>query len=102
MIDDMLRLFVLCQSSPWSSAAALSLRQGSNAQGLGAINAVGKAAVQVANSLDTAVETLFEGWNASPPKAATSADSQVTQQVVLLASAVPQGRSKVVFTVLAQ
>ncbi len=28
---------------------------------------MGKAAVQVANSLDHAVEHLFEGWSVSPP-----------------------------------
>ena len=78
------------------------LRQNLLAQGLGAINAVGKAAVHVATSLDNAVETLFEGWNASPPKAATNADSQDRQQVVLLACAVPQVRYEMVVTALAQ
>lgn len=34
---------------------------------MGAINAMGKAAVQVANTLDHAVEQIFEGWNVSSP-----------------------------------
>ncbi len=50
-------------------------------QGLGAINAVGKAAVHVANSLDNAVETLFEGWNGSAPPSAEGAGSLARHQV---------------------
>ena len=49
-------------------------------QGLGAINAMGKAAVQVANSLDHAVEHLFEGWSVSPP-AENKSCAGVTERV---------------------
>ena len=52
-----------------------------HAQGLGAINAVGKAAVHVATSLDNAVETLFEGWNGTSPSPLGVSDSQNRQQV---------------------
>ena len=52
-------------------------------QGLGAINAVGKAAVHVANSLDNAVETLFEGWNGSAPPAGEDQNSIARRQVSL-------------------
>ena len=99
MIGDIHRLFMLCSHHV---APALSFKQHATAQGLGAINAVGKAAVHVANSLDNAVETLFEGWNASPPRAATSADSEVRQQVALLACAVPQSWYITGMTALAQ
>lgn len=53
------------------------------AQGLGAINAVGKAAAHVANSLDNAVETLFEGWNGSAPPAAADLETSASRQVRL-------------------
>lgn len=41
---------------------------------------MGKAAVQVANSLDHAVEHLFEGWSVSPP-AEKRACSSIEEQV---------------------
>ncbi len=49
-------------------------------QGIGAINAVGKAAVQVANTLDHAVEQLFEGWTspAGQQAAGGNSDERVT------------------------
>ena len=43
---------------------------------------MGKAAVQVANSLDHAVEHLFEGWSVSPPAekwARSSIETQVCE-----------------------
>ncbi|BDA40493.1 hypothetical protein COCOBI_01-1460 [Coccomyxa sp. Obi] len=54
-------------NSPLNLDSLVPMRPALLVKGLGAINAMGKAAVQVANSLDDAVEHLFEGWSVSPP-----------------------------------
>lgn len=50
----------------------------STTQGFGAIGAVGAAAVHVANTLDTAMEQLFENWHA-PVASPQSEDSSAEQ-----------------------